>query len=341
MTVSKVSGVARGVGIALHGGVTGSAGVAGIDDLTLIRTFINLDPVLNSHYVLSTAVIFTGDFTINVKLATTAVSGAMIFSGGTGATGLELYKNTSGTLTLYYAGAAVFTVVAANVEDGKLHTASITRVGSTLTLTAGAASGSTTSITGNVQVTHAGSRDGTGFYFDGNIADLGFIDQSGAGDVPTTFRLDQATGTTENSIEGNNSITYVNIPESIREPLALDEDAGEWLGVVNRWFNPTLGTQWTESPAGVYSIIGDGSSNSMVHALSLGDMLRLTFTVAAIDTGLKATGFVTAPLIITAVGAFTEDIMLTSTNLSFARSGSNIVNATLQDIEVMTLLKVA
>mgnify|MGYP003664571099 FL=1 len=38
----------------------------------------------------------------------------------------------------------------------------------------------------------------------------------------TTFKLDKATANTESSIEGNNSVTYTNIPQSARDLYTLD-----------------------------------------------------------------------------------------------------------------------
>ena len=255
MTVSKVSGVARGVGIALHGGVTGSAGTAGID--ATIRTFIDLDDVLNSRYLITTPISFSGNFTIRVKFATTESARAMgiidlrgTTSGTFGTPGIVLGYNGAGALKLWYEDATQVRqpVISSNgTTAGKLHMIEIINVaGDNLSVKLDGVTvlSGQTPVANGFSLTQVLGAVGASNFFNGIEADVEFIDQSGAEDVTTSFGLDQATGNVEYSDEN----TF-----------------GAEL-----WSDPatSIGVSWTDNGNGSYTRVAGGSNDEISETVS-------------------------------------------------------------------------
>ena len=185
----------------------------------LSRYFVTLDPVLNSHYEVAAPITFAGDFEIEVEFSKgPQESDYNVLIGQSNTT-----SNWITTRTNYVSismGAAVLNGVIP-ILDGKLHLIKLTRVGSLISLYVDGVADGTMNKTNNIVFDQIGRNTGSHF-FDGILANVKFTDQSGASDVVTTFKLDQATANTESSVEGNNSVTYVNTPQSARDLYTLE-----------------------------------------------------------------------------------------------------------------------
>jgi len=182
------------------------------------RYFSLLDPVLDSHYVLSTPIDMQSGDTASIEfVAPVGIIGTSgyIF-GGSGATGRGyVFLNTLGTFQVNEAVISTLELDGVGVAlnsayplDGKLHTLKVTY--------------SSTATIGFI-----GCRYTVSLFFDGILANAKFTDNSGT-PVTTTFKLDTATGNVEQSVEGNNTLTYVNILESNREEYQLSNDETQW-----------------------------------------------------------------------------------------------------------------
>ena len=184
------------------------------------RYFVTLDPVLNSHYEMAAPITFAGDFEAEVEFSTTSFAVHIIVSTSE-ITQDYIFVRSTGEVGLRVSdGAITGTIV---VADGKLHTIKVTKVGTTVSLFVdGILDGTATTTTTPTEIGLIGGWSANSLYYSGIIANAKFTDQSGASDVVTTFKLDQATANTESSVEGNNSVTYNNIPQSARDLYTLD-----------------------------------------------------------------------------------------------------------------------
>ena len=244
-------------------------------DGLLSRYFVTLDRVLNSHYEMTAPITFTGDFEIEFEFSNATSQNFQMLTSGTSNTEY-LALLSSGLLELRLPDFVIYTTTVVN--DGKLHLIKVTRVGTTVNIIVdGALEGTQTQDT-NIEISSYIGKWYNGSYpFDGIIANAKFTDKSGASDVVTTFKLDQATANTESSVEGNNSLTYNNIPQSGRELYTLEDAA--WVNnnelIVNGDFSSsggwTEGSSWTigggnATCTGAYSLlttaVGDTVSSS-------------------------------------------------------------------------------
>ena len=193
-------------------------------DGLISRYFLNLDPVLNSYYEIATTITFTGDFEVEVDAYEPIANYGGVISGSN----FELLTRADGSLekmSVLVGGASM------SIESAFSRTVfnnlKITRTGSTTTIVTSLGTFDVSAVFGSVTVNiDAIGKNTSGIggpdLFNGIIANAKFTDKSGASDVVTTFKLDQATANTESSIEGNNSVTYKNIPQSARELYTLD-----------------------------------------------------------------------------------------------------------------------
>ena len=187
------------------------------------RNFLTLDPVLNSHYDMLTAIEFSNDFEIELDFSTTSTSNYnMVLSPNSNS--IWIAVRSTGLITFRTAGGDLIST--SQIIDGKLHTLKITRVGTTYNIYVdGVLEDSiTTTNVDLVKFNYIGKWHNASLQFNGIIANAKFTDKSGASDVVTTFELDEATANTELSTEGNNSINYVNIPQSARKLFTLEND---------------------------------------------------------------------------------------------------------------------
>ena len=164
----------------------------------LSRYFVTLDPVLNSHYEMATPVTFTGDFEIEVEFSTTSTV-IQIITGDTSNDFISLIS--SGTKVRFKIGGVEADSNSLTLIDGKLHKIKVVRVGSVITTFVDGIASATLTNAGVSTFGYIGTWDVASLYFNGIIANAKFTDQSGASDVITTFKLDQATDITEYSQE--------------------------------------------------------------------------------------------------------------------------------------------
>lgn len=312
------------------------------------RYFITLDPVLDSYCLLSAPVVFMGDFEVEVEFSTTVSSGfPALLSTEDSDNGHVLYViGSSGTLTLQSDDTVttVFTQPAGVVNDGVLHTAKIRREGSTyyVSVDGGAEASSTLAgvPTDAIIIGAKKTAGALGTYFDGILANVVFTDLSGAEPVTTTFVLGEGTGNTENSVEGNNTLTYVNIPESNRELFSMSN--GDWIGeeLVDIDNPDSADPAWTNNLDGSWTLVGDGSGENLKFVANADQpyQMQVSFGLESLTgngIGVQSSGtndFTTEGNHVATVLA--SDVQLFKRN-------SGIVTATIVDPSLKRLIEVA
>jgi len=192
------------------------------------RVFADFDKVVESHITFS-PITLTGDF--EVSLCGVIPSGGCYFVADT--------TSTSGTHRLAVTGSGTFVGLGMSNQassftpNGKLNHLRVVRTSGAIDIwidgvqhvTAAASTASVTINSAGSQ--HAGT---TGIpFFDGILCDVRIIDK-----VTTTnsvyFKVDQLTGTTENSLINSNTATYVNLPEANRSVYTEDLQNSQWVG---------------------------------------------------------------------------------------------------------------
>lgn len=156
------------------------------------RYFTQRDPVAQSYDELAIPIILVGDFEIELDVLTTdTTTGMMLFSGGTSTGGFELYKTSTGSLSVWYSGSSKGGT-GFNIADGELHTIKLVRTSTSIgVLVDNDLKTTATNVSGDCIIKVLFRRDGDSFYFDGILSNLKTTDKSGAEDVPTTFALDK------------------------------------------------------------------------------------------------------------------------------------------------------
>ena len=162
------------------------------------RYFVTLDPVLNSSYEMAQPITFTGDFEIEVEFSTPS-GGTQVILSSTTNDFIALASNSTKVRVNINGSQADSTTL--NLTDGKLHKVKVIRVGSSITTFVDGIQNVTFTSAGTSSFKYVGSWGNTSLYFNGIIANVKFTDKSGASDVVTTFKLDQATANIEYSQE--------------------------------------------------------------------------------------------------------------------------------------------
>ena len=198
------------------------------------RTFLNFDPVLNSYCQLATPVTLSGDFEISIDFSWvdfTTNGEQCVLTGDDGNT-LILIKgvNNASSNAVLVRLKGQDDVVFYNVLSGNsaLSTIKLSRISTTLSLDVPSGSYSKPVSVSTFNIEKLGVRNINQSFFNGTLASPKITDLSGTTPVTTTFRLDRPTGNTETSLEGNNSLTYFNIPESNRELFTLSNNGTVW-----------------------------------------------------------------------------------------------------------------
>jgi len=220
------------------------------------RYFIDLDPVLTSHYLLTTQISEAGNFSIPFEFSTVDGAGILTILGQSASVLNAVYIDADVIKATINGIALAFTTP--TVADGKLHSGVISRSGTTPTLTLDSVvypEDTLTASTGTFVIDAYGVSNSTN-YFNGILANIDGI------------ALGLATG----NVEGN--ATYINIPESNREQYTLVD--GDWLGgelVVNGDF--ATDSDWDKFgtstiSGGVYNASGISAFGNIV-SRSVGD----------------------------------------------------------------------
>ena len=321
-----------------------------------IRNFIDLDPIANAYYVIASPIAFSGDFEIEVDFETTDTGTENVLLGKTGVD-RGFVRLLNGIPSINFSQAAgSFTFGSNTFYDGELHTLKIENTSGTIKLFVdGVLQGTTTPADISNTNFNAIGRKSTYGFFNGIIANVNFTDKSGAGDVITTFRLDELTANTENSQQANNAVTYQNIAQDVRDTYIFIN--GNWVGselITNGDFttdsNWIKGAGWSiDTVAGTASTDGTGNNNSISQLnvpLTAGSY-ELTYTILSISSGQIRPQFAGGGQAIGlprgAAGTYTEvittPINLTAFNMMSA-GGSGAV-ATIDNISIKRLIEVA
>jgi hypothetical protein len=322
---------------------------------SITRTFISLDPIANAYYEIASPIAFTGDFEIEIDFETSDTGTENILLGKTG-DGRGFVRLLNGIPSINFSqAAAAFTFGSNTFYDGELHTLKIENTSGTIKLFVdGVLQGTTTPADiSNTNFDAIGHKSGG--FFDGIIANANFTDKSGASYVVTTFRLDELTANTENSLQANNSVTYQNIAQDVRDTYILIN--GNWVGselITNGDFATDSdwikGAGWSiDTVAGTASTDGTGNNNSIsqLNIPLIAGSYELTYTILSISSGQIrpqfAGGGQAVGLARNAAGTYTEvittPINLTAFNMLSA-GGSGAV-ATIDNISLKRLIAVA
>tara|TARA_R110000851_G_scaffold261489_1_gene414042 strand:- start:404 stop:1039 length:636 start_codon:yes stop_codon:yes gene_type:complete len=178
-------------------------------DNAITRYLAQLDIVLNSHYTYATALEFQAGDTFEFEHTGSFTTAREYFFRSTGSDFLVVWSD----LTWYFAGCTVtvdgvpvVSLTTSAYSDNKLHKIKVT-------------------FTSSMSLTVLGARlDSLGSGVPGIITNP----VATIGGVTTTNTLSLPTGNSEPSTEGNNTITYVNIPNSNRELYQLSVDETQW-----------------------------------------------------------------------------------------------------------------
>ena len=184
------------------------------------RVFIDLDSVLPSYYVISTPITLDDDFEVSVNVIPSL--NTFIMAGDSNNSFVTM--TTAGELQVSIGGTSTITSGLGITEDGKLHHVNISRVGSAVSIKLDGVEVDTGTQTGDFILSHIGSNTTPAQTHDNVISEARFNNDG----IVTTFALNQTTANTESSEEANNTVTYTNIPTTIRELFELSKDGTQW-----------------------------------------------------------------------------------------------------------------
>ena len=289
-------------------------------DGLLSRYFITLDPVLNSHYEMAAPITFAGDFEIEAEFSTTNTNNQILL--GDNHTTSMYFNIDIDSFNVFISGTqSTFLFGSQTPLDGKLHKIKYKLVGVSLELFLdGISLGSQTVVpyTGASNFI-IGSSNSVNFYFNGIIANAKFTDKSGASDVVTTFKLDQATANIEYSQEN-----VFGSEEVVNGDFATDSD----------W---TKGPLWTiNNGTAIYSAVSGSGNISQSNTTTTGKLYVVTVDVIQNDgTCSLRTNNGTAVIgdAITGTGLFSFVFLATGSQITF-RAGFNTNPVIIDNVSV-------
>ena len=292
-----------------------------------LSPFARLIPTFaGSQYgTIDTAITFTGDFEVEAQFSTTADTVA-IFG-----------KSTDDASLCFLTGAGLLQARFANVtginsttvvNDGKIHTALMRRVGTTNTLFIdGVQENTNTQAVVNAVFDLIGTSSGS-LLFNGEILAVKFTDNSGT-PVVTNFVFDSGSTTDQPSRGGGNNVTLVNFATTdwFRYTLQrnITHDAGviseAWVGdnlVVNGGFDADTdwikGTGWTIGSGVASKAVSAGGSITQ-DILTDGVPYLLIWDVPRIDAGYTI-GYI-------GLGTFSAALTTTGTKRFFGKCATD------------------
>ena len=140
------------------------------------RNFITLDRAATQYFELVEPVTVTGDFEIALLAHPNLVGNGMIFSGGTGTDGFELFLNGSGNLSFRYEGSTPSPFVESGAGDFDLyetHYIQVIRTGSDVQFFIDGNLIGTFTLVGDIEIARFGQRvNSSTFVFDGILANI-------------------------------------------------------------------------------------------------------------------------------------------------------------------------
>ena len=192
----------------------------------ITRVLIDLSPTSGAFYSLGSEFVATDEFEAEIDIVTSSTdSFSMIFGGSS--SGDYLALRSGGELRLSMNG-VVFTQTTGGYNDGVLHTVKISRVGTTVSISADGVTLATATSTDPFKVDRAGNWANNSFYFRGIESNLKLTDITTPANS-LEFKLNQLTANTET----NNGVTatYNNIgtANTIRNTYTLSEDGTQLI----------------------------------------------------------------------------------------------------------------
>lgn len=316
-----------------------------------VRYFNTLDPIQNSYYLIASPIVFAGDYEVQADVY---FIGATLRPYGNSNNGNSRVVISSDGSINWRVGttSAELNAPAGSVPANTLSTLLVTRVG-----TVGQILVNGVQVATGVVLTTATDIDVIGrnstAYSDGIIANAKFTDKSGVANAVTTFALDTPVGNTESSAEGNNSVTYVNIPD-VNEATPLREEfefKGDWMSKELVDSVPTsFGTNASNvinvaSPT-EFSLVGDGTAFFGVnYPAFLGVGKTYTVNVSSvINSGaikVQCLGGVNALFgVMPSSGSYSFTANADTTTLSLARNtGGQAIDAIINNVSIKQILR--
>jgi len=249
---------------------------------TTTQVMIALDSTAAAYYVISSPINPAGNIIFDFEFAATTLgTDQTIVSGDTHETDeIVIDITAAGALQLYaYVGGVLQTAITvAGVDDGEYHAGKFTYTGTTaeLILDTVSAGTQTWALDGSQGFKRYGIRADLSNEANCIIANAKINDI--AAGVTTTFKLNKLTGNTENSVEGNNTVTYTNIATTgyIRDTYTLIDDGVNWIGS-EVWTDGDAVSNGTE---GIFALVG-----GPLFTLTVGKSYEYTVTVSNFTAG--------------------------------------------------------
>lgn len=183
------------------------------------RIFIDLDPVTQEHYTLQNPVVETGDFSHSFKFSVSAYNSIILGRSGSGAD--FVYILPDGTIRVRIADSNGNSTLTVTLND--LHSATLSRVGSLVTLVVDGVQFVSYTNSGSYTIDLIGNF--STIYFNGYVSN---VDLGNGND----WKLERDPENAEQAVNGNNLLTYVNIPTGLpsRELFTLNQAGTQWDG---------------------------------------------------------------------------------------------------------------
>ena len=198
----------------------------------ITKVLIDLSPTADAHYSLSSPILFTGDFEIEIDVLINSFTRFMVFSGGTSANDFELfYDATDGKFSYRVSGVNPSGTTSANnyLTINELRTLKVKRVGTTVTLSSPNRTDYVVTISGSLRINNFAARPSViDLFLDGIESNIKLTDITTPANS-FVFPLDNLTGNTETS--NGVTLTYQNIGTgtSVRDTYVLSNGGAQWV----------------------------------------------------------------------------------------------------------------
>ena len=305
---------------------------------------------------LDTAITFTGDFEVEVEFATTANTVA-ITSKSTSNESL-LYIQAGGEVQARYANTVGITSTTA-VNDGKVHTALMRRIGTTnYLLIDGIEEASNTQALADAVFDLVGNSF-SGLLFNGQILSTKFTDKSGAEDVETNYVFDSGS-TVEQYARGSETlkVTFTNFTSANWSRYTLQRnithDAGTiteaWVGdndASNPYFDTdtvwTKGTGWTISGGNASCDGTQVGATDLEQDISqtAGDIYLVESTISGFSAGTLTQNLGGASGSAKSADGKTTEVITTTTTANLAMQGDVSFVGNVDNVTAKHLLELA
>jgi hypothetical protein len=190
------------------------------------KVLIDLSPTSGAFYSLDSEFVATDEFEAEIDFLTSSTDSFSMILGGSSA-GDYLAIRGGGQLRLSIGG-AVFNQTTGGYNDGVLHTVKISRVGTTVSISADGVTLVTATNTDPFKVDSVGTWANNSFYFKGIESNLRLTDV----DTPANnleFNLNQLTANTETSSGVTATYNNIGTANTIRNTYELSADGTQLI----------------------------------------------------------------------------------------------------------------